>query len=260
VYFIVQYSKYHHATFGKMANNITGNINKRYSGVQQYFYLKQTNDSLLKANEHLYNKLKSDFSLPDSSYRNVIDSIRIDSILQFRKYKYIGSRVVSNSVSNQSNYIVLDKGTKDSVKVGMGVIDPNNAVVGIVTEVDDKYCVVMSLLHKDSHISGKLLKSGETGTLSWDGAVPNIITLTGIPKSAKLNKGDSIISSGYSTALPLGMKIGNVQSVYKEKSTNYFKVIFQSAANFYNLQYVYIIENADQQGVNAILDKIKTQP
>ncbi len=260
IYFIVHYSKYHHATFGNSANNITGNINKRYSGIQQYFYLKQTNDSLLKANEMLYNKLKSNFAVPDSAYRSVIDSIRVDSILQFRKYKYIGARVISNSVSNQSNYIVLDKGSRDSVKVGMGVIDPNSAVIGIVTEVDEKYAVVMSLLHKDSHISGKLLKKGETGTLNWDGSIPNIITLTGIPKSAKINKGDSIISSGYSTAFPLGMKIGTVQAVYKEKSTNYFKVNFQSAANFYNLQYAYIIENADQQGVNNILDKIKTQP
>ena len=67
----------------------------------------------------------------------------------------------------------------------MGIVDPNNAVVGIITEVADDYAVVMSLLHKDSHISGKLLKAGETGHVTWDGKEPNIITLTDIPKSAK---------------------------------------------------------------------------
>ena len=42
----------------------------------------------------------------------------------------------------------------------MGVVDPNHHVVGIITEVTNDYAVVMSILHKDSHISGKLL-SGE---------------------------------------------------------------------------------------------------
>ena len=139
--------------------------------------------------------------------------------------------------------MVLSRGSKDGIKEGMGVIDPNFSVVGIVTEVNQQYAVVMSLLHKDSHISGKLQKTGETGTLSWDGEMPNIITLNGIPKSAKINKGDTIISSGFSTALPKGIKIGNVEEVFKEKSTNFFKVKFRTSANFYNLQYVYVIDN-----------------
>jgi rod shape-determining protein MreC len=82
----------------------------------------------------------------------------------------------------------------------------------------------------------------------------------GIPKSAKIAKGDSIISSGFSTAFPKGMKIGRVEALFKEKSTNYFRVKFRTACNFYNLQYVYVIENADQDGVHDILEKVKTQP
>jgi rod shape-determining protein MreC len=148
----------------------------------------------------------------------------------------------------------------DGLKVGMGVVDPNNAVVGIITEVDEKYAVVMSLLHKDSHISGKLAKGEETGTLNWDGTMVNYVTLNGIPNSAKIAKGDSIISSGFSTALPKGLKVGYVDAVFKETSTNLFRIKFKTAANFYNIQYVYVIENVDQEGVKQILDKIKTQP
>lgn len=257
---IVQYSKYHHAAFGNFANNFTGNINKKYSNVQNYFYLRKINDSLVKANEILYNKLKSDFSLPDTTSRSFIDSIRVDSILQFKKYNYIGARVVSNSVTGQSNYIVLEKGTNDNIKVGMGVVDPFNGVVGIVTEVTEKYSVVMSLLHKDSHISGKLVRSGETGTLSWDGNEVNLCTITGIPKSAKINKGDEIVTSGFSIAFPKGLKLGRIESVYKETRTNLFRIIFRTAADFNSLSYVYVIANADQDGVNEALNKIKKEP
>jgi len=259
VYLIVRYSNYHQAAFGNFSNNLTGKVNSKYSSVQQYFHLKKTNDSLLKANEALYNKLKANYSLPDSASRTVVDSIRVDSLLQFRTYRYMGARVVSNSVSTQNNFIVIARGSNRDVKVGMGVVDPNNAVVGIVTDITDKYAVVMSLLHKDSHISGKLFKGGEAGTLNWDGKEPNIITLTNIPKSAKIVKGDSIITSGFSTTFPRGLMIGRVEGIYTEASNNYFKVKFRSAANFYNLQYVYVIENAEQEAVTKILENAKKQ-
>jgi rod shape-determining protein MreC len=139
----------------------------------------------------------------------------------------------------------------------MGIIDPNQGVVGIVTDVSADFAVVMSLLHKDSRISGKLLKSGETGTLSWDGKTPNIISLTGIPKSAKVVPGDTIISSGYSTSIPKGMMIGIVQEVKADKSTNNHLIRFKTAANFYNLEYVYAIDNRQAESIKTILDKVK---
>jgi rod shape-determining protein MreC len=145
------------------------------------------------------------------------------------------------------------------MKEGMGIVDPNNAVVGIITEVTDDYSVVMSMLHKDSRISGKLLKGGETGTLNWDGKEPNLVTLTNIPKSARIAKGDSIITSGFSTTFPKGMLIGRVEGVYTVPSSNYYKVKFHTAANFYNLQYVYAIYNEHQEPVNKIIDKLNKQ-
>ncbi len=259
IYLIVRYSNYHQAIFGNFTNTITGKINSRYSGIQHYFHLKRTNDSLIKANEILYNKLKSDYALPDTASREMIDSIKVDSIMQYRKFTYLHARVVSNSVSTQNNYIVLGRGKSGELKEGMGVVDPNNYVVGIITEVTNDYAVVMSLLHKDSHISGKLLKGGETGTLSWDGKEPNIITLTNIPKSAQIAQGDSVITSGFSTTFPKGLLIGRVEGVYTESSSNYYKVRFKTATNFYNLQYVYVIRNADQEAVNKILEPLNKQ-
>ena len=259
IYMIVHYSKYHQAAFGNMSNQLTGKVNTQYSRINNYFHLKRINDSLVKANENLYNKLKIDFELPDTTTKSMIDSIRVDSILQFRKYTYLNARVVSNSISTQNNFIVLSRGKSGQLHEGMGVVDPGNGVVGIITEVTADYAVVMSLLHKDSHISGKLFKGGETGTLSWDGKAPNIITLMNIPKSAKVVKGDTVITSGFSTTFPKGMMIGTVDEVFAEKSTSNFRIRLRTAANFYNLQYVYAIDNSQQEPVNKILDKLKQQ-
>ena len=108
IYFIVHYSKYHEAAFGNITNEATGKINARYNSIENYFQLKKTNDSLLIANERLYNKLKQDFDLPDSLTKTFIDTFRIDSLLQYRRYSYLGGKVVSNSVAAQNNFLILE--------------------------------------------------------------------------------------------------------------------------------------------------------
>lgn len=258
IYFIVHTSKYHQAAFGNLTNQLTGNVNDRYSNIEHYFQLKKMNDSLMKANELLYNRLKSNYEIPDTVTKIVIDSLmRTDSLKQFRKFTYMSAKVAANSVTAQNNYIVLSRGRSRDFRVGMGIVDPNNAVVGIITEVSDDYSVVMSLLHKDSRISGKLLKTGQTGTVSWDGKEPNMLTLTGIAKGVKIAKGDSIITSGHSVTFPIGMLIGRVEGVFTQPSSNMVSIRLRTSANFYNLQHVYGIQNAQEEPIKAILDKVK---
>ena len=259
IYLIVHYSRYHKAMFTSTANQFTGMINAQYDKAKYYLRLKKANDSLVKANERLYNKLRADFELPDTSTKTMVDTIRVDSLEQYRKYQYFSAKVVANSVSGQNNFIVLGRGSAQGLKEDMGVIDPNSGVVGKITEVSHDYAVVMSLLHKDSHIQGKLTHGGETGILNWDGKTPNIITLTGIPKSAKVAKGDTIITSGFSTSFPKGMMVGYVVEVIAEKSTNNYLIKLRSAANFYNLEFVYAIDNKQADEIIKIQEKAKKQ-
>jgi rod shape-determining protein MreC len=259
IFLIVQYSNYHQSMFGNFSNVITGNVNSRYDKIENYFRLKETNDSLVSANEQLYNKLAANFNLPDTALRQIVDTIQIDSLEAYRKISYLSAKVVSNSVTSQSNFLVLQGPNVAQMRIGMGVVGPNNNAVGVITDIDGEFAVVMSLLHKDSRISGKLYKTGETGTVSWDGKYPNMLTLTNIPKSTKVLKGDSVITSGFSTIFPKGMLIGRIEEVYLEKETNNFKIVVRTAANFHNLEYAYAINNIQQQTIRKLLDKAKAR-
>jgi rod shape-determining protein MreC len=239
-------------------NKITGSINKKYNKVEYYFQLSKTNDSLVVANEILYNKLKNNYNIADSGIKTaVIDSIRIDSIVRFRKFNYLSAKVVHNSLSQQSNYIVATGPNVKYFKKGMGVVGLNNEVVGVITEVDGDYAVIMSLMHKDSHLNGKIFSNeGESGTLSWSGNTPNILSLSNIPKSAKVKVGDSVVTN-LSAIFPKGLLIGRVQSIKPEQVNNNFNIALKTAANFYSLEYVYAIQSADAEPVKNILDKVK---
>lgn len=254
IYLIVTYNKYHNAIFSNTANQVTGKINNQYNKVEDYFSLRKTNDSLVAANERLYNKLKESYLVQDSGYKAMVDTIKVDSLTQYKKFNYMKATVVANSVVSQNNYFVINRGSNKQIKEGMGVVDVTNNVAGIIANVSGDFAVVISLLHKrDSKVSGKLFKTGEVGTVTWDGNQPNILEFAGIAKSVKVAKGDSIITSGFSTSFPKGLLIGTVQDVVADKSTSNFSIKLKSAVNFYDLQYVYVIENTQQQDITNLL-------
>ncbi len=239
-------------------DEVTGNINDKYNKVEYYFQLAKTNDSLVKANKFLYNKLRADFQLPDSVSKTVIDTIHVDSLETFRKYSYLEAKVVANSIFLQNNFIELARGANRGMKKDIGVVDPNNNVVGIVTDISGNYAVVMSLLHKDSHISAKLKKGG-AGMIVWDGNDPEVLTLTDIRKSAKVAKGDTVVTSGFTPTFPYGLNIGTVLEITPDQGRNSLSIKIKTAANFANLEYVYAIDNLQKDEMNKLLDKVKNQ-
>jgi len=253
VYLIVHYNTFHNVVASGFMNEVTGKINTQYNKIDYYFQLKKTNEQLTKENERLRNQLKVDFESPDTSSKVITDSIPFDTLGHLRKWQYFAAKVVSTSVSAQNNFIVLGRGSKQHLRKDEGVVDPNNGVVGIITDVSENFAVVMSLLHKDSKISAKLKKGGDAGQVIWDGKDPNRLTLIDIRKSAKVAKGDSVYTSGFTATFPYGLMVGTIDEIVADKSTNNYIIKLKSTANFYNLQYVYAIENYQKDEINRLL-------
>ena len=259
IYFIVNYNKFHQAAFGNTMNQVTGGINKQYNKAEYFLKLSKTNDSLVLANERLYNKLKENYNITDSGTKTVvIDSVRLDSIVKYRKFNYLSAKVVSNSISLQNNFIVVNGINVKNFKAGMGVVDINNNVVGKVTDVAGDYAVIMSLMHKGSQVNGKLFGGeGQAGQLTWNGKEPNVLSLNNISKSATVKEGDSVVTN-ISGIFPKGLLIGRIKKVTPEKVNNNFNIELRTAVNFYNLEFIYAIQSADAEPIKNILEKAKT--
>lgn len=258
-YMLFRYNRYHHTVYSGLANEVTGNISKRFNNVEYYFQLKRTNDSLVMANEALYNKLKQDYEMPDTVNKVAIDTINTDSLQPQRKYLYMQAKVIHNSVSQPNNYLELHRGARQGVLPDLGVIDVNNAVVGTIMEVSDNYSVVMSLLHEQSYLSARLKKSGEAGTVIWDGKAPDILILKDVSKTVKIASGDTVITSGMSDRFPAGLLVGLVKEIVNDKKSSTYTVKIKTAANFQNLQYAYIINNLQKDEPGQLLKKVTSK-
>jgi rod shape-determining protein MreC len=235
-------SKTHQSFFSSAANEVTGGINKRYSGFREYFTLKETNRSLTAENARLKNMLASNFYAMNDGKKYVVDSLVKDSTGRYRKFTYLPARVVGNSYTSQANFITLERGTDEGVKKGMAVTGPDG-IVGVVVETSPHYSKVMSLIHRNSKVSAMLKKDNSSGSLEWDGTDPGYLTLKNVTKGAKVSKGDTVLTSLYSANFPPKLMIGTVAEIASESASNFYSLKIKTATNFFSIQYVYLIEN-----------------
>jgi rod shape-determining protein MreC len=254
---LVNYNATHEAVFKNVSMEATGWVDKQYNGVESYFRLKAENKRLADENNALRNMLASNFSGPDTTKTFFLDSIVKDTTGRIRKFTWLPAKVINNSISSQTNFITLERGTKQGVKKGMAVVAPGNSTVGVVVSVSENYSIVMSMLHRNSKVSSMLKKDKNAGTLEWDGKDPLELTLKNIPKSAKVAKGDTVLTSQYSSVFPYGLMVGKVIAIEADPASNFFTLKVRPATNFSAIQYVYLVDNLLLSEQKQLEDEIK---
>ena len=250
--FLFRYNKYHHAAGLGMANEITGWVNSKYANVDQYFHLKQESDRIHRLNDSLLNSSKSNFLNPDTATRAVQDSIPYDTLGNRRRYLWRDAEVVSNSITMEKNYIQINRGSKQGIRDNMAVLNSDLSLVGIVVNTSDNFSQVMSLLHVKNSVNAILKKSGTAGNVTWDGKSPLYLTMTDVPKSDSVARGDTVVTGTFSLSFPPLKMIGTVASVVKDNS-GFYTLRIKPAANFQNLEHVFVVENlqiAEQQALD----------
>jgi len=237
------YSKSHQIFFGNWNNAVAGTVNSYYNEWAYFFDLKATNAKLVAENVALRNELAQNFVPYDTSVKSGTLILRKDSLEKIRKFFYYPAKVVGNSFTLQKNYITIERGALQGVKKDMAVISPDGSIVGVVVEVNDNYSKIMSLLHRNSKVSAMLKRDRIAGSIEWDGKSPDILLLKNISKSASPKIGDTVLTSPYSSSFPAQLMIGRVTSIIKDPSSNFLTLNIKSTTNFYNLEYVYLIQN-----------------
>ena len=245
---IVQNNNFQKASFVNSSNAVSAEVLSTAENIQQYFYLKDVNEKLAKENAELHSHDLLSFSML------VNDQYFVNDTVYRQKYTYTSAKVVNNSTNRRDNYLTLDKGAKQGIKNNMAVIS-STGVVGVVKDVSDNFCTVISLLHSDLTISSKLKKDGSFGPLTWDGTDFSKATLSDIPTHVRLKAGDTVVTSQYSKMFPENVMIGTVDSYAQEPRKPFFTVKVNLSTDFKKLTYVYIVQNKLREEQEALEKK-----
>lgn len=251
LYLLFNNNPYQQYVYLTSANRVSAAVYKCVSGVTSYFNLQSINQDLQERNALLeMDVINLKRQLDDCKLLLQSDSINLpDSVAQ--NYEYHFARVINNSIAKTENYITIDKGKVDGIEPEMGVVD-QNGVVGIVSTVGDHASRVISMLNPDMRLSCKVKNSDYFGSLYWDGISPYYAILAEMPRHVKYHRGDTIITSGYSSVFPEGLIVGTINSSVDSKDGNFVSLKIKLSTDFTKLNTVRAIKSKISNELKAL--------
>lgn len=257
-YFIFSSNSYQKSVFLNSSNEITGKLYSVTGGITSYFGLQSQNRDLLEKNAEYQAQVLSLKKLLHEVVADsmVIDAFLNDSLKRKKEYNFIIAQVVNNNVSMTHNYITISKGESDGIKPDMGVIS-QQGIVGVVRAVSDNFAVVLPVLNPDMKVSCKTLASNTTGILSWDGSDPRFANMMDYPKFEKFEKGDTIVTSGFSGTFPEGLLVGVVEDYKSQTNDNFYSLKVKLSTDFISLKDVIVIGSNMVQEQSSLEKRVR---
>ena len=242
---LFRFNRYQQSVYLTSANGVAGAIYGVAGSVSSYFHLKTVNADLLERNVWLERKVEV---LEKAFAEQGPDSVMLHSLenLVSAKYEVYRATVIKNASNRLDNYLTLDKGSVDSIRPEMGVVDANG-VVGIVYKTSPHYSLVISLLNSKSNLSCKISGSGYFGYLHWEGTDAQYAYLRDLPRHAEFSVGDTVVTSGYSAVFPEGVMVGTVDEMTDSHDGLSYRVKVKLATDFGKVTQVCIISRAGQE-------------
>ncbi len=220
--------------FLNSSNVVAGKIEAQRSALVEYKNLKNLNDSLLRENANLIENLIS------IEYSN--ESIPASDSMYFQ-YSLIPAKIVNSTINLRNNHFTINKGSREGVKQGMGLIASQTGLIGIVRNTSENFAHVISLLNRQTKISCAVKNRNGHGTLIWENDDPLRMTLESIPKHERIEVGDTVITSGYSTVFPRGILVGKVESLTVHAGSNSHSITVRLFNDLTSAKFAYVVQN-----------------
>lgn len=253
---VVNNREYQKSVFFTSANVFVSNMYEVSNSVVEFFKLRTANENLSEENTSLKNEiilLKNELSTlrPEKE-----DSVHFQ-IPPEMEYQFISAKVINNSTNKLQNYITLNKGIRDGIRVDMGVVS-DEGVVGIVKVVSTKCSVVIPVLNDKIKINCKFKKNNYSGPLQWTGIDYRYANLNDIARHVEFSLGDSLITSGFTSTFPEGIPVGTIEDFKIKESDAYYNIKVKLAVNFRTLSHVKVIDYKNYKEQKTI-EKIAEQ-
>ncbi|MDO9154181.1 MAG: rod shape-determining protein MreC [Paludibacter sp.] len=238
---IVNNQGYQKSVFLSSSNRVAAEMYEISNTVVEFFKLRAANENLSEENTAFKNQL-----IILQNKLNTLTKNTVRDTIHFRippemEYQFISAKVINNSTNKLQNYITLNKGIVDGIKVDMGVIS-DEGVVGIIKTVSNRFSVVIPVLNPKILINCKFVRNNYIGTLVWDGNDYRFANLTDIARHVEFKLGDSLVTSGFTNTFPAGIPVGTIEDFNIKESDAYYKIKVKLAVNFRTLSHVKVID------------------
>jgi len=183
----------------------------------------------------------------DSLAEDARQGERLQTLLGFQEkyiYKTVAAQVIGTSGTEQSEVLVIDKGSSADIRPDMPVITPD----GIVGKTRDVFRDTSQVLEISDPTSGAgviLERTRIRGVLRGDTwGQPEIVNLS---PDERIQPGEPVLTSGGDAIYPRGLAVGTVQRIVPQPDGTLVNVLIRPAANLARLEEVLVITSTGTQ-------------
>lgn len=202
-----------------------------------YFRLNST----LRRENRLLKKVLEEYKYEIAQLEEpAIEAQRLRELLSLKErlpYATIAAEVVGRVPG--SHTILVNKGSKQGVKVGKAVLTPQG-LVGQVIKSEANLAIVMTITHPKSGVGAMDQHSRDMGIIQGRG--DEVLIFAFLPGEAKLERRDLVITSGMGGIYPKGIPIGYIKRIHRERATSSIWAEVEPSVNFNRLEEVLIVK------------------
>lgn len=245
-----QSSPYTEAKILSRTTAVGGAISSAISSVEHFFSLPSMNRTLTERVAELSQQVEM-FS---SSSDGVGVVAGCDSVQYDPHFKYHPARVVSMTTSRQRNFVVLDRGFEDGISKDMGVVTPDNKLVGYVVSCSEHYSVVQPMLSVEFSTGGRLVENDHVCVIRWSGKSKYLVEAVELSVYSEPKEGMEVEVS--SERLPSGVLIGKIVGFELNSAKSAYSAEIEIAADISRLDNVLIVENSHAKELEELKSEV----
>ncbi len=190
----------------RVAGAAGGVLRGAVGGSRQLFGVRARNRALESEVQRLRSELRD-------ARESVEENGRLRRLLDMREQlapESVGASVVTANHAGDANLIVIDRGSRDGVRIDLPVV-AWGGVVGRVVSVDAGHAVVRLLDDPFSGVAAVVQRSRAKGVVVGRGG--SLLEMLYVPRFSDVLHGDRVVTSGLDGIFPRGFGIGRVSEV-----------------------------------------------
>ncbi len=176
---------------------------------------------------------------------------RLSSVLDFKStlnQQTLPARVVAQDISADFLGIRIDRGSRDGIRIGMGVIHPSG-VVGTIARVSEDFSEVLTLADPASSIDSVIQRSRARGIVSGESHSLHC-KLKYMDRLEDVIQDDVVVTTHFGGVFPPGLLIGHVSEISSTSNGILQDITVRTAVDLYRLEEVLVVVPSNQSAKN----------
>ncbi|HBA36747.1 TPA: rod shape-determining protein MreC [Candidatus Falkowbacteria bacterium] len=174
----------------------------------------------------------------------VEENKRLRETLQFlnvNNFQAVVANIIARETTAADNYdLIINRGSRDGLRSGLGVVSAEGVIVGQVVEVKDATAKICLTTSPRCQLAAAIQNQDKTQGIT-DGDLGLTVRMNYIPQLDQIAPGDTVVTSGLGGGIPRGLIIGKVTQVQNASNEVWQSATIEPLVNLNSLTVVSVI-------------------